>query len=280
MIRLTALRSGVLGLALAVGICPVAGAAEFELNLNLSAPLGADRIGTDLTAGLQTGATSGYDAGVDSLSYRVGPLQAWFVGGADAGYLKADLRSGDATEVWSLQLVTPTTNAGDSVVPGDPVTLSWNPPTSVGACTGRELTLTDTHTNQVINMATRRSYTLAAPNPGVPYQLDITIGATGTAAQAVPAAPGAPVAPQQGRRGVLLMWEPVAGDGIAYHVERVENPANGATRRVTRLTAQPVTDTRWLDRGAVGLRSVAYRVVAVSGSGCESAPSEALLLTP
>ena len=280
MIRLTAIRSGVLGLALVFGVGPVvATAAEFELNLNLSAPLGAGRIGTNLTAGLQAGATSGYDAGVDSLSYRVGPLQAWFIGSAEAGYLKTDLRSGNTTETWSLQVVTPATGTGDGVVAGDPVTLSWNPPVNVGTCTGRELVLTDANANQVVDMATTRTYTFFAPSPGVPYPLDIAIGAVGTSAQSVPATPGAPVAPQQGRRGVLLMWEPVAGDGITYHVERVENPTDGATRRVQRLTDHPLADTRWLDQGAVGLRDVAYRVVAVSGSGCESVASEELLVT-
>ncbi|MBI5135893.1 MAG: hypothetical protein HZA24_01005 [Nitrospirae bacterium] len=257
-------------------------AAELALHLRVAAPLGPDRVAADVVAAIDPAASAGYDPGVDDVAYRVGPLQAWFLdpaAPAPARYLKVDVRAGAGAEVWTLQVATPLTGTGDGVTPGDPVTLSWDPPATGETCTSRRIQLLD-GSGGVADMGPVSTYTFAAPGADRPYTLELVIGAPGSAANQAPAAPQGLVSPQQGRRGVLLMWAPVAGDGVAYHVERVNHPTDGGARSVVRLTGAPLRETRWLDAGMVGQAVVAYRVVAVSGSGCESAPSEELLIAP
>jgi hypothetical protein len=255
-------------------------AAEFEMRLQVQSNTPVETVGAEVIATIQAGARTGYDGGVDTLAYQVGPLQVWMLNGAapaGAQAMKRDVRSGITEERWAVQVATPSNGLGAAVAVDTPVTVSWDPP-SGGVCSGRSLALEDLQTGAVTNMAATNSYTFPAPGNGVPYDLSLVVGVAPLVEPVPPAAPAGLVSPLQGRRGVLLAWSPV--DGIRYHVERIDNPLDGATRKVTRLTAAPSLETRWLDGQVVGNQVVAYQVIAVAGSGCESVPSAELLIAP
>jgi len=261
----------------------LAAAADLTMGVTVSAMVGTTPVATGVEAVIQSGTTTGYDPGVDSLAYRVGPLQAWMLNGSapfGAQEMKRDVRAGLNEERWQLQVLTPSDGTGAAVTPGDWVTISWNPPLSGGVCSGRAMSLTDLQTATVVDMAGASDYRFVAPASGVPYDLDLVVGAAGGVSQAVPAAPSGLVSPQQGRRGVLLTWSPLADAGVRYHVERISNPRNGATRQVSRITPAPQWDSRWLDTETIAHQEVAYRVIAMSGAGCESLPSTELLVFP
>jgi len=254
---------------------------ELRLTLSATAPVGTDRAGAEVVAGLDAGASDAFDAALDVRAYRLGPLQAWFLdaGGPDGGrFLARDFREGAVETIFTLQLVTAMSPIG-RVREGADVTLSWLPPeTSTGVCLARSLTLVDGTAS--VEMALASEYTFPAPPLDTPYTLDLVVGIPGSATYAIPAAPTGLISPGQTRRGVLLVWPEGASDVAGYHVERVVNPLDGATRSVQRLTTTPTGLTRWLDSGVTGTDPVAYRLIAVSGAGCESAPSEELLVSP
>lgn len=71
-----------------------------------------------------------------------------------------------------------------------------------------------------------------------------------------------------------LKWSANAEQGLqGYRVYRMESPRiNGPGQKVTRLTAEPVADTRYVDEGA-GKVTRRYWVVAVDALGQEGYPS-------
>lgn len=73
-----------------------------------------------------------------------------------------------------------------------------------------------------------------------------------------------------------LRWEPNPEEGIAaYRVYRMEGPRiNGAGQKVTRLTQEPVKETRYTDVGA-GRNTKRYWIVAVDALDQEGFPSQA-----
>jgi len=276
--------------ALALAAWALAGAPAWGLDptltlaLHLSAPAGAGTVGTHLTAGLAPGAGPGYDAGLDSRAYRLGALQAAFLNRglpAKAQRLMRDFRDGSGEESWTLEVTTPAAPLGDPVAGFATVTIAWEPPaTSGGVCGGRTLTLVDVDGGGVtLDMTAVPSYSLPAPGPDGVHTLQLVVGAPGSLAEGAIQPPSRVFSPLQGRRGVLLVWSPAPGAAAGYHVERTDAPGDPAAP-FTRLTAAPVREARYVDADAVGKGAVAYRVVAVSGSGCESAPSQTLVVTP
>ncbi|MDH4229767.1 MAG: hypothetical protein OEW11_08510 [Nitrospirota bacterium] len=262
------------------------------LNLTASVPWGASVAAARVTAAIQTGASTAFDPGVDSPAVQAGPVQAWFrppvpSGGPAAADLRRDVR-GDA-DVWELHVATPPSGLGAAVAPGATVTLTWDMPSSGDVCGGRALLLADPATGTELDMTQARQFQFPAPviSSGTAlatHVLQVTIGPLGTAPAGTVAAPDAPMIPRVTRRGVLVVWQPVAGGRVAgYQVERSDNPGDssgGAPPVYRRLTQRPITEVRWLDAEPMNGAAVAYRIVAVSGSGCESAPSEAVLLSP
>lgn len=280
---------GLPALALAAGLALAATPAAAQeptlsLTLHVTAPVGAGTVGTDLVAGIAPGSGPGYDPGLDSRAYRLGALQAWFLeptAPPRARELMRDFRGGTDAESWTLEVTTPADDLGGTVGVGSPITLSWAPPvTASGLCGGRSLTLVDVDGGGlVVDMALDGAYTIPAPGPGGTHTLELVVGSDSGTAGAAPAAPSRLFSPVQGRRGVLLVWSPVGGDAAAYHVERTDAPGDPDPAFV-RLTDRPVREARFMDGGAVGSGAVGYRVVAVSGSGCESAPSDTLVIGP
>jgi len=252
------------------------------LELHLSAPVGTETVGADLTAGLRPDAGPGFDPGLDSRAMRVGALQAWFleVFEPPAGQrLMRDFRAGTGAEAFEIRVETPTGAPEGSVAGGTSVTLAWTPPaTDGGVCTGRTLTLVDPDSGARIDMTAEPAYTFAAPGGGVTRALTLEVGAPGTLAAAVPAPPGRLFSPSHGRREVVLVWSP-GGAAAGYHVERTDRPGDAAPT-YTRLTNSPLSGTRFVDADVAGLGAIGYRVVAVSGAGCASAPSDTLVVTP
>jgi len=274
-------------LALAVALCaaPAAPAAAQDLTLGLkvTAPVASGTVGTEVTAGIAAGAGAGYDPGLDSRAYHLGALQAWFLHPAAperARELMRDFRGGQADDTWTLRLTTPAAPlGGEAVAAGSAITLTWGPPqTPGGVCGGRSLTLVDADGTRV-DMTLTGAHTVPAPGPDGTYDLTLEIGGPGSSAAGVPAPPSRLLSPRQGRRGVLLVWSPGTGDTAGYHVERTLEPA-AASPVFERLTDAPLNAPRYVDADAVGRGTVAYRVVAVSGTGCESAPSETLVVAP
>jgi hypothetical protein len=254
------------------------------LALHLSAPAGTGTVGADLTAGLAPGAGPGYDPGLDSRAYRLGALQAAFVNPAlpeKAQRLMHDFRADTGEQTWTLEVTTPAAPLGEAVPGSGTVTIAWEPPaTSGGTCGGRTLTLVDVDGGgAAIDMTAAPSYTLPAPGPDGVHTLELVVGAPGSLSEGALAPPARVFSPLQGRRGVLLVWSPAPGSAAGYHVERTDTPGDPAAV-FTRLTASPVREARYVDADAVGKGAVGYRVVAVSGSGCESAPSETVVVTP
>jgi hypothetical protein len=275
-------------LALAAGLALAAPARAQEptlsLTLHLSAPAGAGTVGADLTAGIAPGAGPGYDPGLDSRAYRLGALQAWFFDPSlpeRARRLMRDYRDGAGAEAWTVQVTTPAGDLGGTVETGSPVTVTWGPPENAsGLCTGRSLTLVDVDGGGLaLDMATQASHTIPAPGPGATHTLELQVGPADAAAAAAPDPPSRLYSPVQGRRGVLLVWSPAGGAAAAYHVERTDTPGD-PDPPFERLTDAPVREARYVDADVVGRGTVGYRVVAVSGSGCESAPSDTLVVTP
>jgi len=256
------------------------------LELHLSAPVGADAVGADLTAGIRPDAGPAFDPGLDSRAMRVGAVQAWFLEAsqpAAAQRLARDYRAGTAAEVFEIRVETPAGAPEGAVAAGAPVTLAWAPPaTAGGVCTGRTLTLMDADAGVAVDMTAVRAYTFAAPGAGVERALALEVGAPGTLATAVPAPPGRLFSPSHGRREVVLVWsagDDAAGYPAGYHVERTDRPG-AAAPAFTRLTDTPLGETRYVDTDVAGRGAVGYRVVAVSGAGCASAPSDTLVVTP
>jgi len=250
------------------------------LELHLTAPVGAEVAGADLTAGVRADAGPGFDPGLDARAMRVGALQAWFLEAAEplpGQVLQRDYRAGTGAEAFAIRVATPSGALEGSVAAGVPVTLAWDPPAGE-VCTGRSLTLVDDATGARIDMTAQRSYDFAAPGAGVERAFGLEVGAPGTLAAAAPAPPGRPLSPSHGRREVVLVWS--GGVGAAgYHVERTDRPGD-ASPVFTRLTDTPVAGTRYVDRDVPGRGTVGYRVVAVSGAGCASAPSDTLVVSP
>jgi hypothetical protein len=270
--------------AWALAAAPAWGAdPTLTLELHLSAPAGTATVGADLTAGLAPGAGPGYDAGLDSRAYRLGALQAAFVNlslPAKAQYLMRDFRDDAAAATWTIEVGTPAAPLGDPVDGTGTVTIEWMPPaTSGGVCGGRSLTLEDVDGGTSVDMTAVPSYTLPAPGPDGVHTLRLVAGSPGSLADGAPDAPARLFSPVQGRRGVLLVWSPAPGATAGYYVERTDTPGDPAAV-FTRLTDTPVREARYVDGTAVGLGAVGYRVVAVSGSGCVSAPSQTLVVTP
>lgn len=254
------------------------------LDLHLSAPAGTGTVGTDLRAGLAAGAGPGYDGGLDSRAFRLGALQAWFHEPGlppRAQYLMHDFRGDADAATWTIEVTTPAAPLGDPVPASGTVTITWGPPaTSGGLCGGRSLTLVDVDGGgAAVDMTAVPSYSLPSPGPDGVHTLRLEAGPPGSLAEGAPDPPARLFSPLQGRRGVLLVWSPAPGAAAGYHVERTAAPGDPAAP-FTRLTRTPVRVARYVDAEAVGLGAVGYRVVAVSGSGCESAPSETLLVIP
>lgn len=279
------------GAALAAALClGGAGAAlparaqepPLTLDLHLSAPVGGDRVGADLKAGLRPDAGPGFDPGLDARAMALGALQAWFLeaGQPAAGQrLARDYREGAGPETFEIRVLTPAGQPEGSVAVGTAVTLAWDPPaTAGGACTGRTLTLVDAALGTRVDMIAAREYAFAAPGSGATHALALEVGAPGSLSAALPAPPGRLFSPSQGRREVVLIWSPGAG-AAGYHVERTDRPGDAAPA-FTRLTAAPLAGTRYVDADVAGRGAVGYRVVAVSGAGCASAPSATLVVTP
>lgn len=252
------------------------------LELHLSAPLGAEAAGADLVAGIRPDAGPGFDPGLDSRAMRVGALQAWFLEASEpaaARRLVRDYRAGTGAETFEIRLETPSGAPEGAVAAGATVTLAWTPPaTDGGVCTGRTLTLVDPDLGVRVDMTAAREHAFAAPGSGVERALALEVGAPGTLTAAVPAPPGRLFSPSHGRREVVLVWSP-GGDATGYHVERTDRPGDAAPA-FTRLTDAPLTGTRFVDTDVAGRGAVGYRVVAVSGAGCASAPSDTLVVTP
>jgi hypothetical protein len=250
------------------------------LELHLTAPVGAEVAGADLTAGVRPDAGPGFDPGLDVRAMRVGALQAWFLEASEppvGQVLQRDYRAGTGAEAFEIRVATPSGALEGSVAAGAPVTLAWDPPAGE-VCTGRSLTLVDDAAGTRIDMTAQRTYEFAAPDAGAERALGLEVGAPGTLAAAAPAPPGRPLSPSHGRREVVLVWS--AGGGAAgYHVERTDRPGD-ASPVFTRLTDTPVAGTRYVDRDVPGRGTVGYRVVAVSGAGCASAPSDTLVVSP
>jgi hypothetical protein len=252
------------------------------LELHLSAPVGVEAVGADLTAGTRPDAGPGFDSGLDSRAMHVGALQAWFLEAsqpAPAQELVRDYRAGTGAEVFEIRVETPSGAPEGTVAAGAAVTLAWTPPaTDGGVCTGRTLTLVDPDAGTRVDMTAARDYAFAAPGAGVTRALALEVGAPGTLAAAVPAPPGRLFSPSHGRREVVLVWSP-GGDATGYHVERTDRPGDAAPA-FSRLTESPLAGTRFVDTDVAGRGAVGYRVVAVSGAGCASAPSDTLVVTP
>lgn len=255
-----------------------------SLDLHVSAPAGAGTVGTDLTAGLAPGAGPGYDAGLDSRAFRLGALQAWFLNPdlpPRAQYLMHDFRDDTGAGTWTIQVATPAATLGDPVSGSATVTIAWGPPeTSGGVCGGRSLVLVDVDGGgAAVDMTVAPSYALPAPGPDGVHTLRLEVGPPNSLADGAPEPPARLFSPLRGRRGVLLVWSPAPGATAGYHVERTDAPGDPAAP-FTRLTRDPVREARFVDGSAVGPGTVGYRVVAVSGSGCASAPSQTLVVTP
>ncbi len=254
-----------------------------SVQFTVTGPFDGASAGTGLIAGIDAAASTGFDGGYDALAFRMGPVQAWFVHPSEpeAGrYYKHDIRSGSTPEVWSLEVHTPYNTITGGLTSDTPVTLSWKPPVNTGGvCAVRSMTLVDAN-GVSHNLATEQQ--IVMPPSAVPgiYTAELTIGSA-LSSGAIPLAPDPPLSPSQGRRGVILVWTPLASGVMGYHVERIDSPTDPAARTVTRITSAALTEPRFIDRSVVGQTStVAYRIVAVSGAGCESAPSAELLLLP
>jgi hypothetical protein len=191
------------------------------------------------------------------------------------------LRPVAAEEAWTVEVTTPAGDLGGTVDAGSPVTVTWGPPESAsGLCAGRSLTLVDVDGGGLaLDMAVEASHTIPAPGPGGTHTLELRVGPADAAAAAAPEPPSRLYSPVQGRRGVLLVWSPADGAAAAYHVERTDTPGD-PDPPFARLTDAAVRDARYVDADVVGRGTVGYRVVAVSGAGCESAPSNTLVVTP
>lgn len=258
---------------------------ELELDLTLSASVGgAGQVGATLTAGIDPAADTGFDPGMDTQAFRMGALQAWFFHAAvdpdPARYLRRDFRSGGAEETWVMQVGTTVSGPVGAVAEGSPVIIHWDPPVSGGGvCAARNLTMVDVAGGASYDMTQINNLTIPAPAPGTPYELELVIGQAGSESEMPPAAPERLFSPHSGRNGVLLVWSPAPGTMGAYHVERNDNPGDAGSH-FTRLTDRPLDASRWLDENAAGRGAVAYRVIAVSPSGCESLPSEELIVIP
>jgi hypothetical protein len=280
----TLLRGAVLAALLGV-LAPAPARAQeppLTLDLHLTAPVGADAVGADLVAGVRPDAGPGFDPGLDARAMPLGALQAWFMDASRppaAQRLARDFREGAAPETFEIQVETPAGAPEGSVAAGTPVTLAWDPPaTAGGVCTGRTLTLVDAALGARVDMTGAQEYAFAAPGPGATRTLALEVGAPGSLSATVPPPPGRLFSPSHGRREVVLVWSP--GEGAAgYHVERTDRPGD-ATPAFTRLTAAPAAGTRYVDADVAGRGAVGYRVVAVSGAGCASAPSDTLVVTP
>ncbi|MDH5526854.1 MAG: hypothetical protein OEY97_06040 [Nitrospirota bacterium] len=272
--RWRAVTAGLL-LALASAPAVLAQDAGMSLALTARAAWGPGAQIAQVTAGIAPQATDAYDPGLDVPALLAGPLQVWFhQNGMAISDLKRDMRG--AAGDWELHVATPATGLGASIREGSTITLSWEPPVnSGGVCSGRAVTLTDGAA--VIDMTAQRSHSFPASAAGGERVLTLTLGAASGGDQAAPQAPDQPRAPRVSRRGVLLVWQPVPGVA-GYHVERSDNP--DAAADFQRLTGDPVREARWLDDTVPGGAPVLYRVIAVSGGGCESTPSPGLPLAP
>ncbi len=257
---------------------------ELALDLTLSASVGAGQVGVALTAGIDPAADTGFDPGTDTQAFRMGALQAWFfhpdATPDPARYLRRDFRSGAVEEVWIIQVGTTVSGPVGAVAEGSPVIIHWDPPVSGGGvCAERSLQMVDASAGTAYDMTQVNNLTIPAPTPGTPYTLELTIGTAGSESEMPPAPPERLFSPHAGRRGVLLVWSPAPGDMGVYHVERNDNPGDPESQ-FNRLTDRPLDASRWLDESAAGLGTVAYRVIAVSASGCESLPSAELIVIP
>jgi len=280
----TLLRGALLAAALGALAAGPARAQEppLTLGLHLSAPVGADAVGADLVAGIRPDAGPGFDPGLDARAMPLGALQAWFWDASRppaAQRLARDYRDGAGPEAFEIEVRTPAGAPEGSVAAGTPVTLAWDPPaTAGGVCTGRTLTLVDAAGGARVDMITAREYAFAAPGSGATRALTLEVGAPGSLPAAVPAPPGRLFSPSHGRREVVLVWSP-GTLSAGYHVERTDRPGDPAPA-FSRLTDMPLGGTRYVDRDVAGHGAVGYRVVAVSGAGCASAPSDTLVVTP
>lgn len=255
---------------------------SLSVSLHVTAAAGAGEVGAEVVAGLAFGATDAFDPDFDTLAFELGALQAWFYHAEAperARKLRRDFRAGGGESAWVVQVTAADASPGSTVAEGTPVTLSWDPAASDGTCGGRTLWLTDlSGDGGVVDMTVERSLVFPSPAPGQSHDFRLVIADGGGDAQP-PAAPARVYTPLSGRSGVLLVWDAVPSGVIGYHVERSDAP--GSPNPVyKRLTRSPVQDTRWLDETAAGMGAVGYRVVSVSGGGCESAPSQMVVAVP
>ncbi|MFQ5508238.1 MAG: hypothetical protein ACE5FN_02750 [Leptospirillia bacterium] len=256
-------------------------AAELELQLRFTAGSPGAQSGGEVVVGIDAAATSGFDPGQDSRAFRLGPLQAWSLQPVTTPervrYLGRDWRSGAGEEIWQIQVATPATPIGDQVVQDSVISVEWNPPAAAdGTCVSRDLQLIDPVGN-VFLMTDVFGLDFPAPGAGATYDFTLIAGVPKVSGGIAPDAPSRLAIPYIGRRGNMLVWASGKGNKARYHVERASDPAG----LFERITPEPVKASRWLDDSPEAKQSGTYfyRVVAVSGSGCASVPSDIIEVT-
>jgi len=161
-------------------------------------------------------------------------------------------------------------DAGLSAVSVDAeVAMGWTlPQTAMGACLGLALTMTDVTTGLPVNLLLG-SYTYLNSVSG-PRHFQFTASQV---VETPPQQPGNLFSPRVGTTSVLLAWTKAVGTVAGYHVYRKAPGAAGYTRR----TVAPVTTPKYIDTDAPP-GTYSYLVTTTSSTGCESSPSNELVV--
>ena len=248
---------------------PSAHAADWQLSINISVPytMGEGGEATQrVTAGTRLTALDAFDNTWDTIALGSTILSAYAYHPEYAPayeLLARDFRFDRYPQQWDFYIV--------SNQDGQPVTLAWSlPATSMGACLGMTLTLTDVTAGTTVDLTQPTyGYTNSA---GVmrQFQLDAT--------QVVETPPLPPLnlfSPRTGTTSVLMAWAGVNSPSVVgYHVYR---KAAGETA-YQRLTTTSSTVAKYLDSG-LSPASYSYLVTALTATGCESGPSNELTVS-
>jgi hypothetical protein len=252
-------------------LVPVSSAlsADWQWSVNISVPYvtaEGGKASQTVTAGARLTALDQFDNTWDTVAVGSTILSSYFYhpeyAPADQ-FLARDFRFDSYPKQWDLFV------ASDQ--DGQPITLAWSlPPTSMGSCLGLTLSLTDATTGAPVDL-TQPTY-LYTNNAAVTRHFVLN------ATQVITTPPSAPLSlfsPRTGTASVLLAWSGVTDPSVVgYHVYR-KDP--GATE-YRRVTATPTPVAKYLDTG-LNPGAYSYLVTAVTSTGCESSPSNALSVT-